>query len=210
MIKTSPIATLEALSLGLFVTINRCRKVLKNDQIKTIAKKYEQYYQELSMSTLVLLLSLYSGSQLKTQEFWALLRAISSRLNEITELNELHNLTHQLYEIGYWSIFDENTNLFHRLADLTEKSEDLQNPKIISLTLKLMRCGVLPRKLLHQILNQVNNFEPFLQAQNKSEMEIAVKNFQPFEQEMNALLNIDYSLEMDFPEENLRLNPKIR
>ena len=212
----SPLSTLESLCIGLDLSINDCTMVLKTSPLKTILKIYEPYHQELSIDTLVTLLRMNKVKD-QMRELDVLVDSIESRLNDITDLHLLLSLVQHLFDIGYWKETDKSI-----LRKLQAKTDQLDNVaieeefRLIHLTCKLSRCGVFPRKMVEYLVHKVNTFQPFIEAQNKHEMLTAATNFESFGEQMylqrsvHALLDLDYTLEMDYPDEGLRICPKIR
>jgi len=213
----SPVSTLESLSYGFDVSINDCNRVLKISEVQTILKIYEPFYQELSIGTLIRLLHI-NGQKFKhrTPEMDTLLRAIICRLKEITKVDELLRFVNYLFHSGY--LWKDHTNLFEELKLRTDQLqvEIGDEFRLIHLTCKLSRCGVLPRQMVEHVIQKVNTFQPFIDARNKSEMIAATLNFEPFgskayhQRSVKVILDLDYTLEMDYPNEALRLCPKIR
>ena len=209
----SPVSTLESLSYGFDVSINGCKRVQTKNQVKTILKIYAPFYQELSTGTLIRLLYIDEN---KTPEMDALLRVIASRLSEIAKVEELLRFVKYLFHTGV--LWKDNTNLFQ---DIKLRTDQLQVEigdefRMIHLACKLSRCGILPRQMVEHVIQKVNTFQPFVDARNKSEMIVATSNFEPFgtkayhQRSVKAILDLDYTLEMDYPNEGLRLCPKIR
>ena len=209
----SPVSTLESLSYGFDVSINGCKRVQNKNQVKTILKIYAPFYQELSTGTLIRLLYIDEN---KTPEMDALLRVIASRLSEIAKVEELLRFVKYLFHTGV--LWKDNTNLFQ---DIKLRTDQLQVEigdefRMIHLACKLSRCGILPRQMVEHVIQKVNTFQPFVDARNKSEMIVATSNFEPFgtkayhQRSVKAILDLDYTLEMDYPNEGLRLCPKIR
>ena len=209
----SPVSTLESLSYGFDVSINGCKRVQTKNQVKTILKIYAPFYQELSTGTLIRLLYIDEN---KTPEMDALLRVIASRLSEIAKVEELLRFVKYLFHTGV--LWKDNTNLFQ---DIKLRTDQLQVEigdefRMIHLACKLSRCGILPRQMVEHVIQKVNTFQPFVDARNKSEMIVATSNFEPFGtkayhlRSVKAILDLDYTLEMDYPNEGLRLCPKIR
>merc|ERR1712062_52287 len=209
----SPVSTLESLSYGFDVSINGCKRVQTKNQVKTILKIYAPFYQELSTGTLIRLLYIDEN---KTPEMDALLRVIASRLSEIAKVEELLRFVKYLFHTGV--LWKDNTNLFQ---DIKLRTDQLQVEigdefRMMHLACKLSRCGILPRQMVEHVIQKVNTFQPFVDARNKSEMIVATSNFEPFgtkayhQRSVKAILDLDYTLEMDYPNEGLRLCPKIR